>query len=154
MPAVLLLLLFVLSGCSTIEKKEPEMDIRSYTNPLEIKGIGDPFILRSGDGTYYCYATSWELGFKAWRSTDLVSWEEAGPVYTMNESSWGKGDFWAPEVSLIEGRYYMFYSARWLKNDQQFSIWTSRIFGLTLKSPQKKAIPNVEGTNCAFRQKK
>ncbi len=115
--AVLLLILFVFSGCSTIEKKEPEMNIRSYTNPLEIKGIGDPYILRSGDGVYYCYATSWELGFKAWRSTDLVSWEEAGPVYTMNERSWGKGDFWAPEVSLVEGRYYMLYSARWLEND-------------------------------------
>jgi GH43 family beta-xylosidase len=115
--ALLLLTISALCGCILVEKKETGMSNRKYTNPLGIDEIGDPYILRNRDGIYYCYATSWERGFKAWRSEDLVSWEPIGPVYTMNESSWGKGDFWAPEVSLVGERYYMFYSARWLDND-------------------------------------
>jgi GH43 family beta-xylosidase len=88
----------------------------TYQNPLSIKNIGDPFILRVPDGKYYCYATSASDGFKAWSSDDLVQWKEEGYVYLRKEDSWGVADFWAPEVVLYDGRYYMHYSARWGKN--------------------------------------
>lgn len=89
---------------------------RTYQNPLPIKNIGDPFVLRAPDGTYYCYATSAADGFKAWRSDDLVRWEDIGYVYRRREDSWGESDFWAPEVVLHNGTYFMHYSARWGKN--------------------------------------
>jgi GH43 family beta-xylosidase len=88
----------------------------TYQNPLPIKNIGDPFVLRVPDGKYYCYATSASDGFKAWSSEDLVQWKEEGYVYIRREDSWGVADFWAPEVVLYNGRYYMHYSARWGKN--------------------------------------
>lgn len=88
----------------------------TYQNPLPIKNIGDPFVLRAPDGSYYCYATSAVDGFKAWTSPDLVHWTEIGYVYRRTPTSWGESDFWAPEVVLYRGRYYMHYSARWGKN--------------------------------------
>jgi GH43 family beta-xylosidase len=49
-------------------------------------------------------------------SKNLVEWEEIGPVYTATDS-WGYKDFWAPEVVEFEGKYYMYYTARWSQND-------------------------------------
>src|SRR5215207_3230860 len=91
------------------------MDL-TYQNPLPIKNIGDPFVLRAPDGTYYCYATSAPDGFKAWTSMDLVRWTAIGYVYKRQEGSWGQSDYWAPEVVLYDGKYFMHYSARWGKN--------------------------------------
>ena len=88
----------------------------TYQNPMSIKNIGDPFVLRTPDGTYYCYATSAPDGFKVWSSTDLIHWTGIGYVYKRQEDSWGESDFWAPEVVLHAGKYLMHYSARWDKN--------------------------------------
>jgi GH43 family beta-xylosidase len=88
----------------------------TYQNPMTIKNIGDPFVLRSPDGTYYCYATSAPDGFKVWSSTDLVHWTDLGYVYKRKDDSWGETDFWAPEVVRYQEKYFMHYSARWGKN--------------------------------------
>ena len=90
--------------------------ISTYQNPLPIKNIGDPFVLRASDGTYYCYATSAPDGFKAWSSTDLINWMDTGYIYKRREDSWGASDFWAPEVVYYEGKYFLHYSARWQQN--------------------------------------
>jgi len=87
-----------------------------YQNPLPIKNIGDPFILRAPDGIYYCYATSAPDGFKAWSSADLVYWTDIGYIYKRREESWGVSDFWAPEVVHYKDKYFLHYSARWGKN--------------------------------------
>jgi len=88
----------------------------TYQNPLPIKHIGDPFVLRAADGTYYCYATSAPDGFKAWTSPDLVHWTDLGYVYKRKDDSWGESDFWAPEVVHDRGKFFMHYSARWGMN--------------------------------------
>lgn len=88
----------------------------TYQNPLPIKNIGDPFVLRTMGGDYYCYATSAPDGFKAWTSRDLIQWTEVGYVYHRQESSWGTSDFWAPEVVFHSEKYYLHYSARWGQN--------------------------------------
>lgn len=89
----------------------------TYRNPLPIRQIGDPYILRASSGKYYCYPTSAEQGFKAWSSDDLVQWKEVGFVYEKNERSWGFRQFWAPEVVERGGKFYMYYTARWKDKD-------------------------------------
>lgn len=89
-----------------------------YKNSLSIKGIGDPFILKTNYGRYFCYATSAiDTGFKAWSSDDLQNWKEEGLVYEKTEYSWGYTKFWAPEVLEYNGKYYMHYTALWKKNN-------------------------------------
>ncbi|CCJ32670.1 glycoside hydrolase family 43 protein [Caloramator australicus] len=88
-----------------------------YTNPLSIKEIGDPFVLKAKDGMYYCYATSAIDGFKVWYSKNLVDWKEYGYCLKADEKFWGYQDFWAPEVVEFKDMYYMFYTCRWKKNN-------------------------------------
>ena len=90
----------------------------TYTNPLNIQKIGDPYVLKALDGRYYCYPTSdGKAGFKVWRSDNLVDWTDLGHIYKATDKSWGHNRFWAPEVVIFEGRYYMYYTAGWKENN-------------------------------------
>ncbi|MBD2869016.1 glycoside hydrolase family 43 protein [Paenibacillus arenilitoris] len=97
------------------------METRLYANPLDIKQIGDPYILKASDGKYYCYPTSGSRGegFHAWSSDDLVNWTPEGFVYerAANKLAWGYRQFWAPEVIERNGKFYMYYTARWEEKD-------------------------------------
>lgn len=75
----------------------------------DITNIGDPQILLYED-TYYCYATSFIKGFYVRTSTDLIHWSEPEVCFD-GENTWGKADFWAPEVVYHDGRFVMHYSA-------------------------------------------
>lgn len=91
-----------------------------YQNPLNIQKIGDPYILKTSAGKYYCYPTSAiNDGFKAWSSDNLTDWKDEGFVYerSKNVKAWGYKQFWAPEVIEHNGNYYMFYTARWQLKD-------------------------------------
>jgi GH43 family beta-xylosidase len=94
------------------------MPTKTYRNPLPIRGIGDPFVLKAANGRYYLYPTSaGNEGYKAWTSVDLVNWEEIGFVYRKTDTSWGYKQFWAPEVVEYQGKYYMYYTARWKEKE-------------------------------------
>lgn len=93
-----------------------EAENRFYKNPVgSITNIGDPYIFKASDGKYYCYPTSWNMGFKAWTSEDLVNWYDLGPVYK-GYTSWASSDYWAPEVVEYKDKYYMYYTGRWAEN--------------------------------------
>lgn len=94
---------------------------KTYKNPLNVVGIGDPFVLKpKGEkykGKYYLYATSCPMiGFKVWSSEDLIHWMEEGLCYNGRKSRWAKDKFWAPECVEHEGKYYLFFSANWNYN--------------------------------------
>ena len=76
----------------------------------DITRIGDPQILLH-EGVYYCYATSSAEGFLVWESEDLVCWSEAKLCFRAIES-WGKSNFWAPEVVHHNGKFVMHYTAK------------------------------------------
>lgn len=79
--------------------------------------IRDPFILPY-DGMYYLYGTrgknAWEttapLGFDVYISCDLENWSEAIECFKPEPDFWGTKDFWAPEVHLYNGKFYMLAS--------------------------------------------
>lgn len=76
----------------------------------DITEIGDPQILLFED-RYYCYATSHGEGFLVWESDDLVHWSEPTMCFHAIES-WGKSNFWAPEVVYHKGKFVMHYTAK------------------------------------------
>ncbi len=78
--------------------------------------IRDPFILPVG-GTYYLYGTTdrncWSgpaEGFLAYSGTDLVHWDGPYPVFRPPAGFWANENFWAPEVHVYNGRFFMFAS--------------------------------------------
>ena len=114
----LIILLALMTACSTSTKKETKPEQLYYSNPIDV-AFGDPYILDNGDGTYYMYGTGGgaEDGFATYSSTDLINWEFKGQIYTGNtDSSWNEKWFWAPEVYKRGEKYYLFFSAQWKEN--------------------------------------
>ncbi len=83
-----------------------------FQNDLGITRIGDPFILKASDNTYYLYCTSAPNGYYCWKSEDLVNWSGKKMCYIRKSDSWGTDSFWAPEVVEYNNKYYMYYTAR------------------------------------------
>ncbi|RKN83752.1 glycoside hydrolase family 43 protein [Paenibacillus ginsengarvi] len=75
--------------------------------------IRDPFVLVDPEaGLYVMYGTNGIRGFDAYTSTDLENWDGPIPVLRPEEGFWADRDYWAPEVHLYRGRYYMLASLK------------------------------------------
>lgn len=73
--------------------------------------IRDPFVLPY-NGKYYMYGSrvAVQTGFDVYISEDLVEWSEPKSLFEKNDDFWGICDFWAPEVHIYNGKFYMFAS--------------------------------------------
>ena len=77
--------------------------------------LADPYVL-TWKGMYYAYGTTKEEGFRVAVSDDLAHWKMVkgfshdGFVFAKGDG-FGTCDFWAPEVHVYKGRFYLFYSA-------------------------------------------
>jgi len=80
--------------------------------------IRDPFVLPiMAEKQYYLYGTTgpqaWTTsasGIDYYTSPDLQSWEGPFPAFRPPTSFWADRNFWAPEVHLYRGRYFLFAS--------------------------------------------
>jgi arabinan endo-1,5-alpha-L-arabinosidase len=80
--------------------------------------IRDPFVLPVlSEQCYYLYGTmgqyAWTesgLGFDCYTSADLQTWEGPFPVFRPPADFWADRNFWAPEVHVYRGRYFLFAS--------------------------------------------
>ncbi|MDR2202321.1 MAG: family 43 glycosylhydrolase [Clostridiales bacterium] len=128
-----------------------------YVNNLSTYAA-DPSIIYVDDGAekgyFYMYATSDEIGasgYQAWRSKDLTNWECTGVAFTPDRDSWGRQNFWAPEVMYYRspaqveanepGKYYMVYNAWKISDNYRHSI------GLAVSDSPKGPFVQYTGTN-------
>lgn len=80
--------------------------------------IRDPFVLpRLAEKRYYLYGTTgaeaWTgaaSGFDYYTSADLENWDGPFPAFRPPTNFWADRNFWAPEVHVYHGRYYLFAS--------------------------------------------
>ena len=72
----------------------------------------DPSIIKFGD-YYYCSATSsnWAPGFPVYKSKDMKNWKCVGNIFPV-KPDWIVNSYWAPELSVDNGRVYVYYTAR------------------------------------------
>ncbi len=83
----------------------------TFNNPVHDGYFADPFVLRV-DGGYVAYGTGSKPGgrpFEVLRSDDLVHWTSVGGALEPLAEDWAT-DYWAPEVAVSDGRYFMYYS--------------------------------------------
>lgn len=73
----------------------------------------DPVVAKQGD-TYYLFCTG--PGITSFTSKDLKTWKQAAPVFA-ESPAWTKdvapgfnGHIWAPDITLHNGTYYLYYS--------------------------------------------
>lgn len=86
--------------------------------PLQLSEIQirDPFVLTLPDsGEYLLFGSTdpniWSgpaTGFDCYRSTDLIRWEGPLPSFRPPPHFWSQEQYWAPEVHLYQGRFFMF----------------------------------------------
>lgn len=76
--------------------------------------LRDPFVLYE-KGHYYLYGTRGQTaftknadGFDVYTSRNLVDWEGPTECFHRPDGFWATRNFWAPEVHVYEGAYYMF----------------------------------------------
>jgi hypothetical protein len=83
-----------------------------YSNPVIAGDFPDPSVIRVG-GDYFASATSgeWAPSFPLQHSTDLVNWTVIGALFD-RPPAWTAGVFWAPDLSVQDGRLRAYYSAR------------------------------------------
>src|SRR5882762_1704524 len=83
-----------------------------YQNPVLAGDYPDPSIIRVGK-EYWATATSSEWGpqFPLLHSVDLVNWETVGSVFP-HRPDWAMANFWAPEISEYQGKYFVYYVGR------------------------------------------
>lgn len=80
--------------------------------------IRDPFVLPlPAEQRYYLYGTTgpetWTnvaSGIDYYTSADLQNWEGPFPVFRPPAGFWADRNFWAPEIHVFRGRYYLFAS--------------------------------------------
>ncbi len=82
----------------------------TYRNPVFPHSFPDPFVLKFR-GEYWGYCTGiWHDGraFGVIRSRDLVHWEDRPGA--LEPLPGNHPCYWAPEVSYLDGRFYLYYS--------------------------------------------
>jgi len=78
--------------------------------------IRDPFVVPVvSEGLYYLFGTTdrnpWNqkgVGFDAYTSKDLENFNGPYQVFSRDEGFWGTHDFWAPELHVWNGKFYLF----------------------------------------------
>ena len=101
------------------------VDLEQYPYHVRDVHISDPFILADPKSRcYYTYVqfadtkrfpdveTDKEHGvFYVLESKDLIHWSKPQICFRQN-NFWADKDYWAPEVHIWKGRYYLFSSFR------------------------------------------
>ncbi len=105
--------------------------------------IRDPFVLVH-EGKYYLYgtrgATCWGPadGFDVYVSEDMTNWSGPREIFHNDGSFWADRNYWAPEVHLYNGAFYMFASFKAEGVHRGTAI-------LRAESPMGPFVPHSEG---------
>jgi arabinan endo-1,5-alpha-L-arabinosidase len=92
--------------------------------------IHDPVMIRQ-DSIYYLFATGGGVS----SSTDLIAWKTEKPVFDKSPDwitsdmipGFREGAYWAPDIQLVNGTYYLFYSySAFGKNTSVIGVATNK----------------------------
>lgn len=102
----ILLSLFILLG--TIM---PAQASSTFTNPILGDGA-DPWVVRHDDGFYY-YTQTTGSDITLWRTKDITDLENAERkvVWMPAQGAVNGTHLWAPELHLLDGRWYIYFAA-------------------------------------------
>lgn len=102
-------------SCQTRKKKSG--------NPIFSGWYADPEAVVF-DNKYWIYPTSslpfeQQLYMDAFSSEDLVNWEKHPKVLSIENISWLRKALWAPAVIEANGKYYFYFGANDIKNNEE-----------------------------------
>lgn len=112
--------LCIFAGGLSPSSAEPD---KAPGNPVFPGWYADPEAIIF-DKTYWIYPTfsapyDKQTHFDAFSSTDLVHWTKHPDILTKAEIKWATRAMWAPSVIRKDGKYFFFFGANDIQNDQQ-----------------------------------
>lgn len=71
---------------------------------------------------YPTYSAEYEkqVYFDAYSSKDLINWKKHSHILDTASIKWAKKAIWAPSPVFANGKYYLFFAANDIQNDQQY----------------------------------
>ncbi|TKC06686.1 arabinan endo-1,5-alpha-L-arabinosidase [Pedobacter polaris] len=144
--ALLFLLFTACSKSNAPGNKEEEKPLPTqptqFNNPVFEPVLADPAIIKAADGWFYGYGTedNWGDGqgnrlVPVIRSLDLVKWTVVGNAFTIKPQWKTDGGIWAPDVVLVNNKYYLYYS---------YSVWGDTNPGIGVAVAGNPAGPFVD----------
>jgi beta-xylosidase len=93
-------------------------------NPLFPGWYADPEAIIFGK-TYWIYPTfsapyEKQVFLDAFSSTDLVTWKKHARIIDTASVKWAKRAMWAPSIIQKNNKYYLFFAANDIQNDQEY----------------------------------
>src|SRR6218665_953422 len=81
-------------------------------NPVLSGDFADPSVIKVA-AEYWASATSseWAPQYPLLRSPDLIHWEQVGTLF-QEPPAWSEANYWAPELAVDQGRYFVLYTAK------------------------------------------
>ena len=128
---------FFLLFCSAIAGCKNTENAIEEPKGQPVVTLGDPFILLHND-IYYAYGTNADEGIEVYTSPDLATWEKQSKLALHKDDTWADRWFWAPEVYLVNGKFYMYFSA-----DEHISVAVADAPEGPFRQTEKK--PMLEG---------
>ncbi len=109
------------------EKKSGKSDVKEPTasgNPVFTGWYADPE-MRIFNRQYWMYPTysapyNEQVFMDAFSSPDLITWTKHEHVIDTANVKWAKRAVWAPSITEKGGKYYLFFGANDIQNDQQY----------------------------------
>ena len=88
------------------------LSAQQFTNPVIPGDFPDPTIIRVGE-KYYASGTSsdWSPQYPIFESVDLINWKQISSAFKV-KPEWTKSSFWAPEFYVLNGKIFLYYTAR------------------------------------------
>lgn len=81
-----------------------------FTNPITEKGA-DPWVIRNNGIYYYCYSTGRAIGVKKAENLHEIGKGDAVTVWRAPDSGPYSREIWAPELHLLDGKWYIYFAA-------------------------------------------
>jgi len=92
-------------------------------NPILPGWYADPegIILQNKYYIFPTYSAPYEeqVFMDAFSSNDLISWQKHSRIVDTASIKWAKKAMWAPSVTEKDGKYYLFFGANDIQNDQE-----------------------------------
>lgn len=100
-----------------------------YRNPIIAGDLADPSVIREGEDFYMIHGKGLRHAIIVWHSRDLVNWQPIGKVPLGVD-----GGAWAPDLALVDGRYYIYVTIPSLRPDgsrafKNWAYWAEEITG-------------------------
>ncbi len=125
------------AGCATATAPRPDPGppaaACTFANPL-FRGADPSVVLR--DGVYYSVQSTGR-GITVYRSDKLTELPKNGvQVWAAPDTGWNRTNVWAPELQLIDGRWYIYYAAGRTNPGEPFTTQRSGVLESETADPQ------------------